>query len=212
VLDASFKQKVDAIKDLILAEVNVKEIEYINDTTGILVKKIKPNFKVLGKKVGAMMKDVAGAITNLPSESILQLEAEKKLDLTVNGQSFTLTEDAVEILSEDIPGWQVINEGKLIVALDIKIDEKLHAEGIAREFVNRIQNIRKDKGFEVTDKIAVKVLNKSEINDSLINNKDYICAEILAISFEIVESMQSPEAVSVEVAENISTLVTIHKN
>jgi isoleucyl-tRNA synthetase len=212
VLDDKFQSKVEAIKDLILAEVNVKQIEYITDTSGILVKKIKPNFKVLGKKVGPLMKDVSVAINNFSQADILQLESEKNFDLNIKGQSIALSDEDVEILSEDIPGWQVTNEGKLTVALDITITAKLREEGIAREFVNRVQNIRKDRGFEVTDKIGLKVLNKSEIRDSLVNNKDYICAEILATSFELVDSIQSPEAVTVEVADNISTLITIHKN
>ena len=144
--------------------------------------------------------------------AILKLESEKKFDINIKGQNISLAEEDVEILSEDIPGWQVTNEGKLTVALDTTISEKLREEGIAREFVNRVQNIRKDRGFEVTDKIGLKVLNKSEIRDSLVNNKDYICAEILATSFELVDSMQSSEAVTVEVSENISTLITIHKN
>jgi isoleucyl-tRNA synthetase len=212
VLDNTFQSKVEAVKDLILAEVNVKQVEYITDTAGILVKKIKPNFKTLGKKVGPLMKDVAAAISSFSQEDILKLESDKKFDVNINGQTITLTEEDVEILSEDIPGWQVTNEGKLTVALDTTITEKLREEGIAREFVNRVQNIRKDKGFEVTDKIGLKVLNKREITDSLVNNKDYICAEILATSLELVDSLQSPEAMTVEVADNISTLITIHKN
>jgi isoleucyl-tRNA synthetase len=212
VLDETFQSKIESVKDLILAEVNVKQIEYINDTSGILVKKIKPNFKVLGKKVGTLMKVVATAINNFSQDNILLLESEKKFDLKIEGQIIALKEEDVEILSEDIPGWQVINDGKLTVALDITITEKLREEGIAREFVNRIQNIRKDKGFDVTDKIDLKVLNQRGLRNSLINNKDYICAEILANSFEIVDSMPSSEAVNVEVADDISTLITIHKN
>jgi isoleucyl-tRNA synthetase len=212
VLDDTFQIKVEAVKDLILAEVNVKQIEYITDTAGILVKKIKPNFKVLGKKVGSLMKEVSTTIGSFSQADIAKLEAEKKFDVNIKGQSVILTEEDVEILSEDIPGWQVTNEGKLTVALDTTITEKLREEGIAREFVNRVQNIRKDKGFEVTDKIGLKVLNKSEIRDSLVNNKDYICAEILATSLELVDSLQSPEAMTVEVADNISTLITISKN
>jgi isoleucyl-tRNA synthetase len=212
VLDDSFQSKVEAVKDLILAEVNVKHIEYITDTAGILVKKIKPNFKVLGKKVGPLMKEVSAAVGSFSQPDILKLETEKKFDIDIKGQTITLSEEDVEILSEDIPGWQVANEGRLTVALDTTISEKLREEGIAREFVNRVQNIRKDKGYEVTDKIGLKVLNKSEIRDSLVNNKDYICAEILATSFELVDSIQSPEAVTIEVADNISTLITIHKN
>ena len=118
----------------------------------------------------------------------------------------------VEISSEDIPGWTVAGKGPLTVALDIKVTPELIQEGNAREFVNRIQNLRKDKGFEVTDKISISVLNHAEIKNSLLNNKDYICAEILATSFEIVETMHSSEAVTVEVDDYISTRVIINKN
>ncbi len=212
VLDKSFQSKVDSIKELILAEVNVKQVEYITDTSGILVKKIKPNFKVLGKKVGALMKDVAAAVQNFSQEDILQLEAEKKFDLQVNGTIVSLSEEDVEILSEDIPGWEVATEGKLTVALDIKIDEQLREEGIAREFVNRIQNLRKDKGFEVTDKIDLKVLNHAAIKTSILNNKVYICAEILATSLEFVDSLNDKDAVNIEVDEDLRTTISIKKN
>ena len=212
VLDSTFQSKVESIKDLILAEVNVKQVEYITDTTGILVKKIKPNFKVLGKKVGGLMKDVASAINDFTQEDILQFESEKKYDLHLNGQVVTITEGDVEIISEDIPGWEVATEGKITIALDIKIDEQLREEGIAREFVNRIQNLRKDRGFEVTDKIDLKVLNQATIKTSILNNKAYICAEILATSLEFVDSLDDKNAIDIEVDENLQTTISIQKN
>lgn len=211
VLDDAFQSKVESVKDLILAEVNVKQIEYISDTSGILVKKIKPNFKVLGKKVGGLMKDVAAAIANLKQEDIAKFEHDSTFILNLNNQSITLQLEDVEILSEDIPGWQVISEGKLTVALDITIDEKLREEGIAREFVNRIQNLRKDKGFEVTDKIDLKVKETASIKSSILNNKEYICAEILAASLEFVQNVLPEDAVNIEVDDDIHTLITIKK-
>ena len=212
VLDESFKIKVEAVKDLILAEVNVKEIEYIHDTKGVLVKKIKANFKVLGKKVGGLMKDVAACIASMTQEQIQELEAEKKFEFEVLDQTIIITDEDVEISSEDIPGWQVTNEGKLTVALDITLTPELKEEGIAREFINRIQNIRKERGFEVTDRIDLKVLENAGIRNSLINNKDYICAEILAAKLDLVDRLDGEDAVILEVDDEIQTRIIIQKH
>ncbi len=212
VLDNSFQIKVDAVKDLILAEVNVKEIEYITDTSGVLVKKIKPNFKVLGKKVGGLMKDVAVAVNAMTQEQIQTIDLEKKIMIDVVGQSIELMEEDVEITSEDIPGWQVTNEGKLTVALDITLTDKLKEEGIAREFINRIQNLRKERGFEVTDRIVLTVLKHDGMKDSLINNKDYICAEILAERLDLVDRLDGEDAVNVDVDDDIQTRIIIQKH
>ncbi|MBP9790348.1 MAG: isoleucine--tRNA ligase [Bacteroidia bacterium] len=212
VLDESFKIKVEAVKDLILAEVNVKEIEYIHDTKGVLVKKIKANFKVLGKKVGGLMKDVAACIASMTQEQIQELEAEKKFEFEVLDQTIIITDEDVEISSEDIPGWQVTNEGKLTVALDITLTPELKEEGIAREFINRIQNIRKERGFEVTDRIDLKVLENAGIRNSLINNKDYICAEILAAKLDLVDRLDGEDVVNLEVDDEIQTRIIIQKH
>ncbi|TAH42446.1 MAG: isoleucine--tRNA ligase [Bacteroidetes bacterium] len=212
VLEKGFQEKVESVRDLILAEVNVKEIEYITDTAGILIKKIKPNFKVLGKKVGAKMKDAAAAILELNQEQILSFETEQQYKLMLGSEEILLQLEDVEILSEDIPGWQVTNEGKLTVALDITLTDQLKEEGIAREFINRIQNLRKDKGFEVTDRIELKVLKHAGIQASLINNKEYICAEILAASLDIVSQLDGEDAVDVEVDEDIQTRISIKKH
>jgi isoleucyl-tRNA synthetase len=203
---------VESVKELILAEVNVKQIEYITDTSAVLVKKIKPNFRILGKKVGPMMKDAAAFITNMTQAQILQLEQEKKLEVIIINQPVTITEEDVEINSEDIPGWQVVNDGKLTVALDITIDENLREEGIAREFINRVQNLRKERGFEVTDRIDVRVLEHAGIRSSLINNKDYICAETLAENLDLVDRLDGEDAVNVEVDELIHTRISIRKH
>jgi isoleucyl-tRNA synthetase len=212
VFDEGFREKTESVKDLILAEVNVKQIEFISETAGFLVKKIKPNFKILGKKAGALMKDIAAAIQNMSQEQILEFERNKTLELILSGQKIELVEEDVEIISEDIPGWQVISDGKLTVALDTTITQDLKEEGIAREFINRIQNLRKDKGLEVTDRIELKVLKHAGIQASLINNKDYICAEILAASLDIVNQLDSEDAVEVEVNDDIHTRISIRKH
>ena len=203
---------VESVKDLILAEVNVKNIEYITDASNMLIKKIKPNFRVLGKKVGSQMNEAAEVINRMIQADIQKLEQEKSLDIIIQNKSFTLVEEDVEISSEDIPGWQVINDGKLTVALDVTISEGLREEGIAREFINRIQNLRKEMGFEVTDRIDLKVLEHALIHSSLINNKDYICAETLAENLELVDRLDGENAVNVEVDIDIQTLISIKKH
>ncbi len=182
VLDAHQKQTIEAIQNLILNEVNIKEIKYLDDSSGILVKKIKPDFKKLGPRYGKIMKDLATAISELPQKSISQLEKEGKFELAVLGQTAEILIDDVEIISEDIPGWLVANEGKLTVALDITITEDLKKEGIARELVNRIQNIRKSNGYEITDKIRVVLQSDQRINEAVSEFKEYIANQVLANS------------------------------
>ncbi|MEO5570239.1 MAG: isoleucine--tRNA ligase [Bacteroidia bacterium] len=208
----SFKEKVDAVKHLILAEVNVKQIEYISDTSGILVKKIKANFKVLGKKVGVLMKDVAAAIPNFSQDDISKFEKDGTFELKLKDQKINLIAEDVEILSEDIPGWQVTSDGNITVALDISISEQLREEGIARELVNRIQNIRKDKGFEVTDKIDIKIKAHDAINAAISNNLTYICTEILATSLKVVENLEGEDGILIAVDDDIQTTTSINKS
>jgi len=186
ILDKKFKHQVEQVKDLILSETNIKGIEYITDTAGFIKKKVKPNFKVLGAKVGKDMKAVAEAIGNLTQNDIEKLEKDGNILLTIGNSLLTthhslLTTD-VEIIAEDVPGWQVANLGKLTVALDVTITTGLKQEGIARELVNRAQNLRKTMGFEVTDKINVRISCTSIIWEAVNNNLSYICAEILAES------------------------------
>lgn len=195
VLDKTFKARVEKIKDLILSETNIKDIEYITDTSGIISKKIKPNFKALGSKVGKDMKIVAEALNTLTQQEISRFENEGKIEL--RGTSYQILVEDVEILAEDVPGWQVANLGTLTVALDITITDDLKQEGISRELVNRIQNMRKDQGFEVTDKIRVQVKDHPYISEALKNNLSYICAEILAESFELVNELNEGEVVSI---------------
>lgn len=199
ILDKSFKLHVEQVKDLILSETNIKDIEYITDTAGFIKKKIKPNFKALGQKVGKDMKVVAEAITNFSQDDIAALEANGSIPV-LDGKYEVLATD-VEIIAEDVPGWQVANLGKLTVALDVTITNELKQEGISREFINRVQNIRKTKGFEVTDRINVQVSSTPAIREAVENNLSYICAEILADSITFVDNLTGGEPVTIDEQE-----------
>ena len=183
-LGKEFEVKVEAIKHLILSETNIKNIEYLTDSHGFIHKKIKPNFKALGAKVGKDMKEVAAALTALDQNQILEFE--KNGQYTLENNNFVIDIADVEIVAEDIPGWLVNVMGNLTVALDVSISEELRLEGLAREIINRIQNLRKDKGFEVTDKIQVKILDNDYIKEAINKNLNYICAEILATQLSFV--------------------------
>ncbi|MDT8413641.1 MAG: class I tRNA ligase family protein, partial [Vicingaceae bacterium] len=209
ILNPTFKRQLQEVADLILSEVNVKEIEYLEDTAGVLVKSIKPNFKTLGPKYGKIMKQIAVQVNQFNQNDIQEFERNQGATITVEGQQVELDSNDVEIITEDIPGWLVQTEGGLTVALDITISKELKEEGIAREFVNRIQNLRKDSGFEVTDKIALKILQHNEINDAINNNKNYICTETLTSRLDVVSELN--EGVSVEIDQNLSTLIAIEK-
>ncbi len=198
ILDKGFKQHVEQVKELILSETNIKDIEYITDTAGIIKKKIKPNFKALGQKVGKDMKAVAEAINNFSQDDITRLESDGGVNVLDNKYLIQVAD--VEIIAEDVPGWQVANLGKLTVALDVTITNELKEEGIARELINRIQNLRKTKGFEVTDKINVSISEHPYISEAVKNNLSYICAEILAES--IVLDAQLNEGDKVEIDGN----------
>ncbi|WP_293930600.1 isoleucine--tRNA ligase [Sphingobacterium sp. UBA6645] len=207
VLDSSFQEKVEKVKDLILSETNIKDIEFITDTTGIIKKKIKPNFKALGAKVGKDMKTVAAAIQAMSAEQISELEINGNIALT--GTEYVISSEDVEIIAEDVEGWQVANLGRLTVALDVHITPELKDEGLARELINRIQNLRKDKGFEVTDRIAVTLSQNTEIQQAVENNFSYICTEILADALKIDNSLVIGEPIEVD-GKNL--LLLIEKN
>ncbi|WP_423146991.1 isoleucine--tRNA ligase [Rubrolithibacter danxiaensis] len=208
VLDNSFREKVERVKDLILSETNIKDIEYINDTSGIIKKKIKPNFKALGPKAGKYMKDVSGFLNTLSQAEITQFEKDGKICFKNEGLTLDIPAEDVEVIAEDVPGWQVTNMGKLTVALDVTITEALKQEGISRELINRIQNLRKDLGFEVTDKIRVRIADLPFIAEAVKNNLSYISTEILADSFELKENLQEGEAVEID---DKSVLISIEK-
>lgn len=200
VLDSSFQAKVEKVKDLILSETNIKDIEFITDTTGIIKKKVKPNFKVLGAKVGKDMKLVAAAIQALDAAQIQDLENNGSLALS--GTEYVISSEDVEIIAEDVEGWQVANLGRLTVALDVHISAELKDEGIARELINRIQNLRKEKNFEVTDRINVALSQNTEIQQAVENNFSYICTEILADRLIFDADLANGDAIEID-GENL---------
>lgn len=189
VIDQNIKRQLELVRLLVLNEVNVKEIEYIEETTGLVTKKIKPNFKVLGKKYGKLMKEISATLSTLTQEEITIIERGEQFMLKVEGDTVPISLDDVEILSEDMPGWLVASEGKLSVALDITLTPELLWEGTARELINRIQNIRKETGLEVTDKISIAIEERDEIRDSLSHYKEYICSQTLATQLSLIKGL-----------------------
>lgn len=192
VLSEREKENIDAVKDLIMNEVNVKGINFVDDSAGILVKKIKPDFKKLGPKCGKSMKMVAAQLQELSQEEISSFEKSGVYTLNIDGNDITIEKGDVEILSEDIPGWLVANNGSITIALDVTITPELQKEGVAREFVNRIQNIRKSSGFEITDKICVKIENSENVRGAIESFGDYVASQVLANSIELVEKVANP--------------------
>ncbi|MBL7683501.1 MAG: isoleucine--tRNA ligase [Flavipsychrobacter sp.] len=201
VLDAHMNEQVQKVEDLIKGEVNVKDIEYLSDTEGFIRKKVKPNFKSLGAKMGAKMKAVAAIISAMDQQQISALEKDGGYTLTVDGEPIDIVREDVDIIAEDIPGWSVANKDTLTVALDITVTPHLQDEGNARELVNRIQKIRKETGLELTDRIAVSVEEHEPLKTAILNFSDYICTEILADKLEIVP--QISEGTEIEVNEAI---------
>jgi isoleucyl-tRNA synthetase len=205
VLTSEMRTQLEKIEDLILSEVNVKSIEYLTDTEGFIKKKIKANFIALGKKLGSKMKAVSAALSTLDQHQIAELEKNKEISLDVNGEFIIININEVEITAENIPGWSVATKGSLTVALDVTISEELRKEGEAREFVNRIQNLRKDSGFDLTDRILVKVSQNETVAASINQFKNYICAEILAESLDFVPEISDGTLIEVnDIALNVS--------
>lgn len=207
-LNGDFEQKIAKVADYILSETNVKHIEFITDTHGIVKKKLKPNFKSLGKKVGKDMSIVKAALENATQDDIQRLEMDGYINVFGSeGQQHAVDlNDDVEVFAEDIPGWQVTNLGSLTVALDVTITEELKQEGISRELVNRIQNLRKELNFEVTDRIKVTLQNDNLVADAVAKNKAYICAEILADEFELTDAVNNANKIVIDDVE-LSILV-----
>ena len=201
VLDPAMRDQLALIQDLITAEVNVKEIEYLTETEGIIKKKIKPNFKALGTKMGAKMKAAGAAITAMTAAQIASLEKTGEILLSIEGEELSIALTEVDIAAEDIPGWSVASKGSLTVALDITITPDLQQEGDAREFVNRVQNIRKESGFALTDRIFVTLEHCDRLKESIVKYNDYICREILADSINWVDHVEN--ATDVDVNENL---------
>jgi isoleucyl-tRNA synthetase len=203
------KQQLQKVEDLIKTEVNVKEIDYLASTDGFIKKKIKPNFVALGKKLGPKMKTVSAVLGGFNQDDISKMEKEGQYNLSIDGEQVILQLAEVEITSEDIPGWTVANKGALTVALDITVTPELEQEGNAREFVNRIQKIRKDSGFQLTDRIEVKVAASNGLKNSLAQFNDYICAEILADKLEF--TTQIDEGTEIEVNDNPLKVIVLKK-
>jgi isoleucyl-tRNA synthetase len=200
ILQPSMKAQIQAVEDLIKNEVNVKSIEYIEDTSGVVVKTIKPNFKKLGKEYGAKLKEIGNAIAELKADDITKIERSNAFELKLSdGTVIPITAEDVEIRSQDIPGWSVASEAGITVALDITLSDELRKEGIARDVVNRVQNLRKDMGLEVQDKIRITIQKVDElINSALSSNQEYICTETQAFSLELVESLVDGKEVEMD--------------
>ena len=208
VFDRHQKEAIQAVQSLILSEVNVKALKYVDNTTEILVKRVKPDFKKLGPRYGKIMKDLAIVIASLSQQDIAALETVGSLSVPVNGQTAEITAADVEIISEDIPGWLVANEGKLTVALDITVTDELKKEGIARELINRIQNLRKAHGFEITDKIRVKLRSDARIDDAVETFKHYIANQVLAKEILV---MDLTEGETIDLDDDFQLLVQIER-
>ena len=195
VLNQDQQAHIEAVKDLVLSEVNVKEMKFVDNAAGILVKRVKPDFKKLGPRYGKIMKLLAAAIAAMSQPDIAEFEKNGSFTFDIDGQQATIEKGDVEVISEDIPGWLVANEGNLTVALDITVTDELRREGVARELVNRIQNIRKTSGFDITDKIDVYIASNEETDQAVKEYRDYMSRQVLANTFEIVDTL-SGEGVS----------------
>ncbi|TDO21628.1 isoleucine--tRNA ligase [Pedobacter duraquae] len=205
VLDQKLADRVELVKELILSETNIKNIEYITDTAGFIKKKIKPNFKALGPKVGKDMKLVADAITGLDQTQIAELEKNGEVTIKISNagtdSSYVVSNTDLEIIAEDIPGWQVTNLGSLTVALDVTVTEELKQEGLSRELINRVQNLRKELGFEVTDRITVSLQKDNLIEQAVAQHKAYICSEILAEKLELTDTLTNANKIVIDDVE-----------
>jgi len=208
ILDEGFKDQVEQVKDLILSEVNIKDIEYITDTTGVINKRIKANFKTLGRKLGKDMKAAAAVINTLDQDAIATIEKTGIYNLQLESSNYELTLEDFEISADEIPGWQVASDGDITLALDVTVTPDLKKEGIARELVNRIQNIRKSSDFEVTDRINVTIQDHPEVIAALAAHSEYIAVEVLAdnINHEPVTSGETTELV-----DDISVVIQVTK-
>lgn len=212
VLNSEFKAHFEAVKNIILSEVNVKEVEYITDSEGIIKKKIKANFKTLGPKYGKLMKQISGEIAAFSQHDISQLEKSGNYPLNIEGQEILIGLDDVEIQTEDIPGWLVASEGGLTIALDINLTEELKQEGIAREFINKIQNIRKDSDFEVTDRIVLKIQKHDFYNQAVTNFSDYISNQTLASELVMVDQLDEVNSHLVEIDVDVNARIQVIRN
>jgi isoleucyl-tRNA synthetase len=206
-----FQSQLEKVSNLITSEVNVKELEYLSESAGFLVKKIKANFKSLGPRFGKQMKEIASTIAVFSQEDINRIEIDGKFNFSLQGQEIEIELADVEIITEDIPGWVVANQGTLTVALDITLTPELVEEGIARELVNRIQNLRKDKGYDVTDKISLKIDKINSIEPAITHNYSYICSETLCEDLELVAPGDLNSKEIIELTDDISVGIVINR-
>lgn len=211
VMDARIREQLEEVKLLILNETNVKELQYVGEDAEMILKKIRPDFKALGPKFGKMMKEAAARLQQFSAAEINELQRNGEIALVLNGETVMVSRADVEILTEDIPGWLVAAEGAYTVALDVTISEQLKEEGLARELVNKIQNLRKTTGLEVTDRIDIIVKNHPELTAAVENNKAYICAETLGNTLELLSVEQISGGVEVELTEELTTEIAISK-
>ena len=211
ILGTEFKQHVEAVKDIILAEVNVKELDFVTEAEVQIVKNLKLNFKTLGKKCGKHMKTVQAYANDHGKLIITEIEKTGQFKMNIEGEEIILEAEDVEIMPVDIPGWKVANSGQITVALDITLTDALREEGLARELVNRIQNLRKESGLALTDKILVKIQQNDALDTAIQNNLNYICAETLTGDLQVVLNLTLTTASAVEVDELVSTLISIEK-
>jgi isoleucyl-tRNA synthetase len=209
VRNSSEKEAIKAVEELILSEINVKELELLDDASDILVKEIKPNFKTLGPRFGKNMRFVVAEIQKLDENQLKALESEQTIEILVEGEKVTLSNTDLDIQSKDIEGWLVANNNGITVALDIQLNEKLIEEGIARELINRIQNLRKDAGFEVTDKIILYLTPHKALNDALKNNLQYIKTETLTVEIHIQDELENGVLVEFD---NVKTSILIKQH
>jgi isoleucyl-tRNA synthetase len=212
VVDNQQKEMLEAVRQLVLTEVNVKDIRIVGNDEGILVKRVKPDFKKLGPKHGKQMKAVAAAITSLDNASIAKFEKNGSIDIDVNGQTATIDLADVEIISEDIPGWLVANEGSVTVALDVTITPELQQEGLARDIINRVQNIRKSRNYEITDRINLTFAKSAEIDQTIANFAEYIGAQVLANSVTVVDQLPQADTIETLDIDGLNVIVNITLN
>ncbi len=212
VLTKEFQEQFDSVKNIILSEVNVKEVEFLTDAAGIISKKIKANFKTLGPKYGKLMKQISGEIAGFNQQDISNLEKTGSYDLNINGEIISLNLEHVEIQTEDVPGWLVASEGGLTIALDINLTEELKQEGIAREFINKIQNIRKESDFEVTDRIVLKIQKHDFYNTAVANFRDYISNQTLASELVMVDQLEEENSHLVEINTDVEARIQVARN
>ncbi|MBR6540629.1 MAG: class I tRNA ligase family protein, partial [Bacteroidales bacterium] len=209
VLDPKIQEQLEKVKNLVLSEINVKEVEFITNTEGLITKKIKPNFKTLGKKYGKMMKDIAAAFAQFSQSDISAIEASENYTFALPAGEVTLDKADYEITSEDMPGWLVATEGKLTVAMDITITDALKKEGVARELINRIQNLRKEKDFEITDKVEVAIVKRDDVVESLAEYATYVCEQTLCGNITLADSLEGAEEVEWENGEMLQISIKL---